>query len=224
MMGTTLIVDLCGTLIHEDTTRGFLRSLPLYSWRRALRSLGFTRTLSVLSRVLRRDLSREVLIFVTRGLHKDLLYRHAETYVRERLACASNVAVRDAITKAQSEGQYVYIATASLDAVASAVVEQLHLDGMISSQLGYDQRGICNGRFSVDVTGKKWAYLSANVPGDRLRSTTAYTDNSEDCDLIRNAQRTYFCGQPSQLSGLAPSDLMKIVFLSARAQGSHTCG
>jgi phosphoserine phosphatase len=223
-METILIIDLCGTLICEDTTRGFLRWLPLRNWRRVLRRIGFTRILAILSRVIRRDISREVLIFVTRGLHREFLYEHADAYVRDRLARESNFSVRDAISRAQVEGTFVYIATASLDVVATAVVDQLQLNGMISSRLGYDDRGICNGRFSVDVTGKKWTYLSLAVPGNRLRAATVYTDNPEDCDLIRNAQRVYFYGDPSQLSGLAPAELTKIEFLPKGTGVSGTCG
>jgi phosphoserine phosphatase len=222
-METILIVDLCGTLICEDTTRGFLRWLPLRSWRRILRTIGFTRGLAILSRVIRRDISREVLIFVTHGLAKDFLYAYAESYVRDRLERVSNFTVREAISKAQCEGTSVYIATASLDAVASAVVKQLRLDGMVSSHLGYDDHGICNGRFLIDVTGKKWACLSSAVPADGLRDATVYTDNPEDSDLIRNAKRVYFCGDPSRLSGLAPAELTKIVFLPAGAGVSCTC-
>lgn len=221
-MESILIIDLCGTLICEDTTRGFLRWLPLCAWRRALRRIGFTRTLTVLSRLVRRDVAREVLIFATHGLHKEFINGNAEAYVTDRLARASNSMVRDAISKAQCEGTSVYIATASLDAVASAVVKQLRLDGMVSSRLGYDDQGICNGRLLIDITGKKWAFLSSAVPSDWLLHATVYTDNQEDSDLIRNAKRVYFCGDRSRLSGLAPADLTKIIFLPSRAGGSSS--
>ena len=223
-MGSILIIDLCGTLICEDTTRGFLRRLPLRNWRRVLRKVGLARSLAILSRVVRRDVARDVLVFVTRGFHHEYLHGQAAAYVRDRLARASNFTVREAISRAQVEGTSVYLATASLDVVASAVVEQLRLDGMVCSRLGYDDRGICNWRFSVDVTGKKWDYLNAEIPADGLRAPTVYTDNPEDFDLIRNAQRVYFYGQPSQLSGLTPADLMKIVFLSAETRSPRPCG
>ncbi|MBZ5641216.1 MAG: haloacid dehalogenase-like hydrolase [Acidobacteriia bacterium] len=222
-MESALIIDLCGTLICEDTTRGFLRRLPLRNWRRVLRRVGFTRSLAILSRFARRDIARNVLVFVTRGFHQDYLYGQAAAYVQERLARASNFSVRDAITRAQIAGTSVYLATASLDMVASAVVDQLRLDGMVCSRLGYDDRGICNGRFSVDVTGKKWDYLNAEIPSDGLRAPTVYTDNPEDFDLIRNAQRVYFYGDPSQLSGLPPNELTKILFLPAAAGSSRPC-
>ncbi len=223
-MESILIVDLCGTLVSEDTTRGFLRWLPLRNWRRALRSVGFTRFLAVLSRAIKRDVARELLVLATRGLPREFLYLQAEAYMQDRLARASNSTVREAIARAQSEGTSVYIATASLDAVASAVVKQLRLDGMVSSRLGYDDQGICSGRFLIDVTGNKWDSLSSTVPRDELRAATVYTDNPEDHDLIRNAKCVYFCGDPSQLSGLEPSQLIKIVFLPRGTRVSCACG
>jgi phosphoserine phosphatase len=141
------------------------------------------------------------------------LYEEAEHYVRNRLSTLINPAPVHAIGEAQSKGIPVYLATASLDPIATAVARQLRLDGVVCSRLGYDRRGFCTGLFALDVTGRKLAHLRQMVPGTLLEEATVYTDNREDLDILRASTRAYFLGDRLALPSLSPHDLAKITFL-----------
>lgn len=195
-----LIVDLCGTIIAENTTNGFLDCWLLKpGWRRAIRAvLGGKRPTSVLA---------------LRGLTKTLLYEEAEEYVHDRLTTLSNPEPLRAINDAQDRGAPVYLATASLDPIAAAVAKHLQLDGVVSSQLGYDRHNRCTGLFTLDVTGKKLAHLRKIVSETQLRKATVYTDNSEDRDLLRTCAFPYFLGKQAALPGFSDAELSRITFL-----------
>ncbi|HEY1804605.1 MAG TPA: haloacid dehalogenase-like hydrolase [Terracidiphilus sp.] len=196
-----MIVDLCGTIIAENTTNGFLDSWLLkQGWRRRVRHvLGGKRPFSVLA---------------LRGLAKSLLYEEADLYVQDRLSTLVNPAPVRAIREAQSHGDPVYLATASLDPIAAAVARQLQLDGVITSRLDYDRHNRCSGLFALDVTGHKLAHLRGMLPETLLRAAAVYTDNCEDRDLLRICARPHFLGKPNTLSGLSDAELARISFLS----------
>jgi|SRR6185437_1556906 len=217
-----LIVDLCGTLICEDTTREFLRRLPLGGWRYLMRAAGFSSWASVLGRIMRRDLSRGLLVFALRGLSRGFLQAHAETYAQDRLTFARNSIVEKAIVEARSGHIPIYLATATLDPVADAVVQQLGLEGCVCSLLEYDSRQLCTGRFAVDITGRKWSRLCELFPLG-ICSATVYTDNLDDIDLIQRADKVFFLGERVQLSERIEIQPNKITFLSQSTLNSHAC-
>jgi phosphoserine phosphatase len=194
---TLLIVDLCHTLIAENTTNAFLDGWLIrddWRWRRRLRR-------SILGR------KRPVSVLGLRGLPKAFVYERAEAYVRDRLARLSNPEPLNAIRCAQSANIPVYLATASLDPVAVAVKHQLKLDGAVYSRLEYDRRGSCTGLFAQDVTGKKLACLRRLLPESQLRGASVYTDNVEDVDIIRIALKPHFLGERRSLARLSDAEL-----------------
>ena len=195
-----LIVDLCGTIIVENTTNAFLdRWLLKQGWRHTLRRLlGGKRPVSVLA---------------LRGIPKAHLYEQAELYVENRLSTLFNPAPLDAIRQAQRRGTPVYLATASLDPIAAAVAKQLRLNGVVCSRLGYDRRGRCTGLFASDVTGRKLQHLRRIIPENLLRNATVYTDNREDLDLLRICAAPHFLGRRPALSRLSDGELARIQFL-----------
>jgi phosphoserine phosphatase len=209
-----IIVDLCGTLVKENTTRGFVEWLPVRGWRRAVAKLGLSHVVSRLSARIGWDISRKLLIFSLRGLTRDYLYAEAGRYVHMSLTRLSNAEVVSAVLKAKRNGNVVYLTTASLDPIAWAVVSQLQLDGLISSCLKYDRAGKCVGILEVDVTGNKWLHAWSTIPRDKMNGFTVYTDNPEDTDLIRHSTATYFVGNPSQLRSTSEIDLKKIKFIA----------
>jgi len=208
-----LIVDLCGTLVVENTTRGFLEWLPLRGVRSFIRWLGLSRVSSLIGVVMGKDVSRVLLIFALRGLRRDLLYKEAATYVRHCLESLLNQDVADAISAARGLRIPIYLATASLDPIALAVSEQMQLDGMVSSRLNYDADGTCTGRLSVDITGKKLTHLQSIVPDSLIHAATVYTDNWDDVELIRHSESAYFLGKREQLTALSDSELANVSFL-----------
>lgn len=208
MPNAPFIVDLCGTIIAENTTNGFLdKWLKLSPWRRRLRSIfGGRRMVSVLA---------------LRGLSREYLEREAEAYVRDRLANHSNPTVIEAMRAARDGGAAIYLATASLDCIATAVQVQLQLYGAVAARLGYDRHGRCTGFFALDTTGRKMTHLRRLLSGDMLRQATVYTDNREDLDLLRIAAHPHFLGNRSDLAGLSDPEAARIQFLPTVLTEDH---
>lgn len=202
-----LIVDLCGTLILENTTNAFLDEwLPLHGWRRALRRLSRGK--------------RPISVLALRGLSRRFLYQQAASYVRERLRSRSNSIVVAAIAEARRLRIPTYLATASIDPVAFAVGEQLQLEGVVCSRLRYHEDR-CSGVFAIDVTGSKLAHLRRIVPDSLLSGSVVYTDNREDTDLMQAAAMAYFFGSEAALS----NDSFRVTVLSPEpARGTYVAG
>jgi len=202
-----LIVDLCHTLIAENTTKAFLDAWLLRDgWRQRLRK-------TILGR------KRPTFVLALRGLPKSFLYEQADAYVRDRLARLSNPEPLSAVVRAQSLGIPVYLATASLDPIAVAVTNQLKLDGAVYSRLGYDRHGRCTGLIALNVAGKKLAHLRRMLPESQLREAAVYTDNVEDVDILRTAQHPHFLGERGDLSKLSETELARITFHSKPLEG-----
>lgn len=197
-----VLVDLCGTLIAENTTNGFIdRWLELSAWRRRVRSLSGRK--------------RIVSVIALRGLPRQYLKEEAAKYVRDRLANHCNPLVLEAVRSAQSHGSAVYLATASLDCIANAVREQLRLDGVVTARLGYDRHDRCTGFFALDITGRKLRHLRRLLSEETLRRATVYTDNREDLDLLRIAAHPHFLGGRDDLTGLPETEAVRFRFLPA---------
>lgn len=194
---SSLVVDLCGTLIREDTTRGFIRSLGLTGWRSILVRAANLPSLRRACNLLRYDLARKLLVAALRGFPKDFLESAATEYAAAALEELGRPRVLEAIRAALAAGQPVYLATATLDPVAAAVTSRLGLTGMVSSELAYDSAGRCTGRLALDRTGCKWAGLQRMNPSLGAGKMTFYTDNSEDLDLMSRASEVHFIGAPN---------------------------
>jgi HAD superfamily phosphoserine phosphatase-like hydrolase len=196
-----LLVDLCGTLIAENTTNGFLdRWLKLSPSRRRVRSLlGGRRIVSVTALC---------------GLSRQFLEQEAADYVRDRLNRFSNPVVTEAIYAAQSRGSKVYLATASLDCIANAVRKQLGMDGVVTARLGYDRHDRCTGFFSLDTTGRKLQHLRQLLSEEALHQATVYSDNREDLELLRVVSHPHYLGRRHDLIGLTDADAGRFRFLA----------
>jgi phosphoserine phosphatase len=186
-----LVVDLCGTLILENTTREFVRSLRLSLSATLLRWFALSRIAAISGNLAGCDLSRPLLIRCFRGHSKPDIEAAARDYVHRALAERSNHQLLLEIQKAKLEHCQVYLATASLAAIAIAVVHELQLDGYIASELAYQAHDICTGQLALDATGNKWNLLRSRFPEFRDAHITVFTDNPEDDDLMRHASAAY---------------------------------
>lgn len=186
-----LVVDLCGTLILENTTREFVRSLRLSLNATLLRAFALSRVAAKLSECAGRDLVRPLLIRCLRGQSKSNIEAAARDYVHRALAQKNNDRVLLKIHEAKLEHRQVYLATASLAAIASAVVQELQLDGYVASDLAYQPDDTCTGQLALDSTGTKWNLLLSRFPFLRDVRMTVVTDNPEDADLMQHASVAY---------------------------------
>jgi phosphoserine phosphatase len=186
-----LVVDLCGTLILENTTREFVRRLRLSPGATLLRAFALSRVAAILSNLSGRDLVRPLLIRCLRGHSKPDVEAAARDYVHRALAEKNNHRVLLEIHEAKLEHRQVYLATASLAAIAVAVVQELQLDGYVASDLAYRADDICTGQLALDSTSNKWNLLLSRFPVLRDAHMTVVTDNPEDDDLMRHASVAY---------------------------------
>lgn len=201
---TALIVDLCGTTIFENTTDAFVdRWLRLRGPRRMVRYMTAT--------------IRPVCLLAVRGLSQEFLYRQGASYIRNRLATLANPVVLHAIRDARKKQIPVYLVTASIDPVATAVGEQLALNGVISSRLLY-KKGKCTGMFALDVIERKLEHLKRVLPDSIIAGATVYTDHRADSDLIRAAAKTTFFGSPAALPDFIGRD-ERVIFVNTSVPG-----
>ena len=197
-----LIIDLCHTLIAENTTKTFLDDWLLTSgWRQTLRK-------SILGRMW------PTCLLGLCGLSKQFLYEQADAYVRDRLMRFSIPTTLKAVLHARQRGIPVYIASASIDPIVAAVVKQLKLNGAVCSRLLYGSNGRCTGIFQTNVTGRKLTFLRQILPESVLREAAVYTDNSEDTDILCASRHPHFLGDRQALSALSDHQVAKIAFLS----------
>jgi phosphoserine phosphatase len=186
-----LVIDLCGTLILENTTREFLRSLRLSLRGTLLRGFALSRVAAILGNLADYDLSRPLLIRCLRGLSKSCIEAAARDYVHRALAERNNHHLLVEIQRAKLEHRQVYLATASLAPIAISVVHELQLDGYVASDLAYQMDDICTGQLALDSTGNKWDLLLSRFPEFRDADMTVITDNTEDEDLMQHASIAY---------------------------------
>jgi len=188
---TAYVFDLCGTLIRENTTKGFL----LYLFRgkflhRALIVIICSIVMAKLSHILGKDLSRLLLIRFLKGRNKLYLYSQSRLYVQWALNNKINEYVIKAVNEAKRNGCKLVLASSTIDSVAHAVGELLEFDYVVCSKLLY-KKEVCAGRFELDITGRKWHFLNQLLKNDEI---IVYTDNPEDIDMIVNSHKTYFLG------------------------------
>lgn len=206
-------VDLCGTLVRENTTHGFLRTVMRHSWRRPIVSAALSRMGNWACNRLGVDARVATLIPSLYGIRRETLNQCAGDYARNCLRARANDAVIEALAAARGNGAKIILATASLDPIASAFVRELDLDGAVSAQLAYDAQGKCLGRLAEDTTGRKLKYLSELMATRRWSQFDVYTDNIEDLDLMLAAHRVYFLGNAAALEKMWLSCRQRVTFL-----------
>lgn len=198
-----VLVDLCGTLLRENTTLGFVSHACPRGARSLLCRLAGVRPVARLSTVTGYDLSRRLLLLALRGRTRSDLHQAAAGYTAKALARLVNCKVLVEIKRAQSQSCKVLLATASIEPVACEVSRALDLDGFVSSSLAY-RGGVCTGRLEEDLLGNKWQAL---VRDHGLRETdevSLYTDNDDDLDLFARVKKVYFVGSFERSRSVVP--------------------
>lgn len=190
-----MIVDVCGTLVHDDTTLGLLshhfRQGPGAAWRwRAARfrllsappvRLGF----AVLEKLSGQQVYKTQLIALLRGQPVAALDESAQGYAAHLLARGRCAHVTAAIAPAAYAGRLV-LASASLAPIVAALAARLGVP-FVASQLGQHD-GRLTGKITVDLTGAKAAALAA-LNGTKLAPGhyDMISDNFSDLSMLRDA-------------------------------------
>lgn len=186
-----LIVDLCGTVVRENTTHRFLlyRSLPLTT--RLGARLLLSRPCAIFSnRVFAFD-RRLRMIALLSGLSRSQLAVWSKEYARQALQRSAREQVLHEIDSAKQNGHPVVLASGSLDFIVESFALELGVDSWVATELEYEANGICTGKIKTDAVGRKLALLQRRGI-DVSSIQRVITDNREDTDLLSVARDYWF--------------------------------
>lgn len=190
-----LVLDICGTLLEDNTTRSYLDGIALRGWRRSCRDLALSRWGALLDAKVSSGASRALGVFSLRGLAMASLAEWGRRYATAALARNVVPEVLAWVQDFQSRGRPVYLASATLDVVAEPLARELRCAGWVASRLA-SAHGCCLGRFVCDATGRKAELLRQRHPEVDLAACAVLTDNPEDTDLLQLAAVPIFLGSP----------------------------
>lgn len=186
-MTAVLVVDVCGTLVRDNTTHEFLRRAPLGILRRFRVKLLLSRPGLALTRIITTSRYRRLLIRSLAGSPRASLIEAARRYAQFALRSNVRRSVLDRIASARANGMRVLLASASIDVVVESFAELLGADGFVATKLEY-RAGVATGRIAHDTTGRKLADLRAGgLIGDA--EIEVITDDADDSDLLSSATR-----------------------------------
>jgi len=197
------IVDVCGTLVRDDTTLGLLfhhfqskRSLKGRYWillLLAAPSSPLRLAFSVLERVSGRHWLKHVAVGLLRGEHTSTLEQSAREYALYLLSHRRVAAVWVEI-ETPLKSHVVILASASLEPIVSALAEQLGVTYVASSLEHLNGR--LTGRYAHDLSGAKELALVEKF-GARLMAQPycAVSDNYSDRELLIGAKKRFIVVQ-----------------------------
>lgn len=177
-----LVVDLCGTIVRENTTHAFLREAALGGWRGSAARALLSRAGFAAALMMPRGGHRALACACLAGVEREGLRAAAARYAERALARSARRSVLDEIDASRSAGVPVVLASASLDVIVEAFARRLGATDWIATELGWGRDGRCSGRIVRDATGRKLSLLvERRGPLPPMR---VLTDNPEDTDLV----------------------------------------
>ncbi len=191
------VVDVCGTLVRDDTTLGLLRHhfrrtgsrlgrawlFDAMTHRRSPVWFGF----AVAEKLSRRHLLKHCAARLLAGDTVESLRVSAEEYADWLLSERRVSAVWQRLDQLQVNGRVV-LASASLAPVVGALANAMEVDYVASALEEKD--GHLTGRYAQDLTGRKEEALVEKY-GESFLDGADYvlTDNLTDRDLVKKAKR-----------------------------------
>jgi phosphoserine phosphatase len=191
------IVDVCGTLVHDDTTLGLLRwhFARQSRWRLWVLQCLTARwsparfLVTVAEKVTGRHLLKHGLVRLLKDDAVVDVEKSALQYADWLLAHRRVASVAAVLANSVEQGVLV-LASASLQPVVRALSSRLGVDYVASTLETVN--GIHLGRYASDLTGRKMAALDARLPpGWRSAGYLAISDNLTDRDLLEGAAHAY---------------------------------
>lgn len=186
------VVDVCGTLVHEDTTVGLLRFhfRRVKAWGRfGLATLITARAsparllFMIVERFSKRHVSKVILVSLLKGQLLEELQRSANVYADHLLKNCTVDSVQDVIRHRPNHSELV-LASASLSPIVEALARRLQ-SRFVASRLAVVD-GVLTGAYAEDITGRKPEILRRDLSVDfsEIRDTVCLTDNLSDKALL----------------------------------------
>lgn len=188
------IVDVCGTLVRDDTTLGLLEwhFRRVRGWRLwGLRLLASRRSplrlaVAVAERISGQHLLKHLLVRWLKGDRPEDLAASAHGYASWLLTERRIRAVRNAM---QGHAGPLVLASASLEPVVAALAKGLDARFVASTLEVSDGR--YTGRYNKDLTGKKPQALRSLLGMDAFGESMVISDNLTDRGLLESAGVAY---------------------------------
>lgn len=176
-MYKVVFLDLCGTLVKENTTFDFFNKVILPQKSFLLRALWKSRFVQLVTKILsvchiKYDLTKKSCLFIMRGHTEDELRNLAKSYM-STLTWRNEILFK--VEKLVQHGYKPVIVSASLPFLVEVVSNHLMIDTYICSEMEYKDE-IFTGRLLTDLQGNKLDVL-ANKKGDK---SIFITDNQDD--------------------------------------------
>ena len=193
------VVDVCGTLVREDTTLGLLRyHFARCSGRRWRQYVFGAMTASrspvrlcvaVLERLTGRHLLKHAVVGLLAGDRKEALAQSASDYAAALLSQGRVSSVWPLIEHPARAGRVV-LASASLEPVVASLAASIGAR-YVASQLE-ERDGLLTGKYAQDLTGaKEQALRSKYGPAVLAGRVCAISDNFSDRALLEGAEQAY---------------------------------
>lgn len=193
------LIDVCGTLVRDDTTLGLLRHHFAVTQKRPLRKVALRvmtarwsparLCFTVLEHITGKHILKRLLIRLLAGEAADALAQSALHYSVYLLKERRVASVWPLIEQPASEGR-VLLASASLEPIVACLADQIGAR-YVASKL--EQRnGVLTGRYAEDLTGRKEQAVVEKYGADALAGgVCAISDNVSDRALLEKASAPY---------------------------------
>ena len=174
-----IIVDICGTLFNSNTTYDFCRFFFVNSKRYRILEIIFNSSFIYLLnaacfKLMRKDIKKIILIKMLNGYSYEELYNAANLFYDQYLQnCKSEIV----------------ICSATLDFIADAIANKMHIELHISSRLLYTLNAKCKGKILVDLYGMKKSALQAKNISPPFEAV--FTDDISDIELLKFSVRRF---------------------------------
>lgn len=192
--GRLAVFDVCGTLVRDNTTIGFLRHhfrgnkrFQHLDWALTSRLSPFFYVTAATARFLGWDVARILLIRSLTGENRQRLERSADIYAEDVLVNRANNEVMRRLQEHLLAGDHVILVSASLDIVIAALARHLAVD-YHASKVAFRQDK-CLGRLECDVMHIKHELVGAVLKESKASALSVYTDNSSDLRLLALADQ-----------------------------------
>ena len=202
--------DLCGTIVLENTTRGFVCFIyKKYSLKWFLAQIACGKVFARVNGMMGKDYSRKVLAKLLGNMHREKLECYAKKYAEMALRKSGNFVVLSELGNERNKGACLILVTASVDPVAKAFGEALGFSYVFSSLLDYKEK-VCAGSLKKDILGCKAEVVKPILRQHGFSEIVVYTDNYDDDDLIDISTQSYFVGDVSELAPRCASKTVQL--------------
>lgn len=193
------VVDVCGTLVRDDTTLGLLHhhfSQDATDWFRlwCLRVLTtkygpFLVVFKILEHLTGQHVLKFALLYFLKGTKVSALDASANSYAALLLAQRCTPSVWHALSSPLRPAAIV-LASASLEPVVAQLAKRMGVL-YVASTLGH-KAGVLTGRLAADLTGQKIPALHAKLGADCLQGPLwVLSDNFSDRSLLEQATKAF---------------------------------